>query len=184
MITLTKEQFTKERHVYFMQLRMGAVFVYPTDTIYGIGCDATDKRAVRKIRDIKRRYTKPFSVIAPSKKWIEENCDVDKKDLKRLPGPYTLILKLRDKKSITEEVNEGKVTIGVRIPDHWISKIVEEYGRPVVTTSVNKAGEEPITEVKRVNNKKVDFAIDEGRIEGKPSTVIDLTGKKEKILRK
>ena len=184
MITLTKKEFLEEKHVYFMQLKMGAVFVYPTDTIYGIGCDATNAEAVKRIRDIKRRDKKPFSVIAPSKDWIRENCEVEKKDLDRLPGPFTLILRLKNREVIAKDVNEGKETIGVRIPDHWISDMIKGYGKPVVTTSVNRAGDEPITEVKRVNNNKVDFAIDEGKIEGKPSTVIDLTGKDEKILRK
>lgn len=70
------------------------IFIYPTDTIYGIGCDAENKTLVKKIREIKNRDNGSFSVIAPSINWILENCETDKKQIKKyLPGPYTLILK-------------------------------------------------------------------------------------------
>ncbi|UCG94990.1 MAG: Sua5/YciO/YrdC/YwlC family protein, partial [archaeon] len=75
----------------------GSVFIHPTDTIYGLGCDATRYNSVIRIRQIKQREQKPFSVIAPSKEWILENCVVGEADLTRLPGPYTLILKLKQK---------------------------------------------------------------------------------------
>ena len=78
-------------------LKDGGIILYPTDTIWGIGCDATNKEAVRKIRDIKKSE-QPFSVIAPGKKWIMDNCVVHEhanEYLEKLPGPYTLIFKLK-----------------------------------------------------------------------------------------
>ncbi len=78
----------------------GDVFIHPTDTIYGLGCDATNEQSVKKIREVKQRPTTPFSVIAPSKEWIEANCVITKEAkswLKKLPGPFTFILKKKNR---------------------------------------------------------------------------------------
>ena len=74
------------------------VFIYPTDTIYGIGCDATNDKLVEKIREIKQRENKPFSIIAPSVQWILDNFNVNVRLIdKYLPGPYTLLLEKKQK---------------------------------------------------------------------------------------
>ncbi len=154
------------------KILFGAVFIYPTDTIYGIGCDATNEKSVKRIREIKLRDEKPFSVIAPSKDWISENCEVGS-EMYSLPGPYTLILKLKNKKCIAESVNIGMDTLGVRIPKHWFSDIVKELNIPIVTTSVNKSGEKFMTCLEDLDKDiKVDFVIYEGEKEGKPSKLI------------
>ncbi len=148
-----------------------SVFIYPTDTIYGIGCDARDSESVKRIREIKEREKKPFSVIAPSKNWIKENCFVGK-ELDKLPGAYTLILKLK-KDCICKEVNNGLDTLGVRIPKHWFSEIVKKLGFPIVTTSVNTTGEKFMTCLDDLDkNIKVDFVIYDGELNGKPSKII------------
>ena len=158
----------------------GKVFIYPTDTIYGLGCDATNYDSVERVREIKMRRERPFSVIAPSKEWILRNCKVEGSELDILPGPYTLVVELRAK-CVAENVNLGLKTLGVRIPDHWFSKLVEELNIPVVTTSANISGEKYMTSIddidKRIKNA-VDFIVYEGRKEGKPSKVIDLTSGK------
>lgn len=149
----------------------GAVFIYPTDTIYGIGCDARNDSAVKRIREIKLREEKPFSVIAPSKEWIKENCVVGS-ELDYLPGPYTLILKLKNKDCVSKFVSSLD-TLGVRIPDHWISGFVSELGIPIVTTSVNKSGEKFMTCLEDLDKDlDVDFVIDDGKLDGKPSKLI------------
>ena len=157
-----------------------SVFIYPTDTIYGIGCNALDSKLVKRIRRIKKRDKKPFSVIAPSKKWIIENWVVDKKLLKKLPGKYTLIFKLK-KKAVVKEVNMGLDSLGVRIPKHWISNVVKKLGFPVVTTSVNITGKKPMTKLEEFKKLKVDLILYEGVKKGKASTVID--ARSSKILR-
>jgi len=156
-----------------------SVFIYPTDTIYGIGCDARKGKLVKRIRRIKERDKKPFSVIAPSKKWILDNCKADRKLLKKLPGPYTLIFDLK-KEAVAKEVSSG--SLGVRIPRHWISSIVKKLGFPIVTTSVNITGKKPMNNLEDFKKLKVDFILYEGVKKGKPSTVID--GRSKKILRR
>ena len=164
------------------QIKQGKVFIYPTDTIYGIGCIVTNRKAVKRIRNIKRRENKPFSVIVPGKAWILRNCIVNKEvreALKKLPGPYTLILELK-RKIFPGEVNLGLKTMGVRIPRHWISDIVKKVNRPIITTSVNKAGKSYMTSIYDLDKgiyRKVDFMIYEGILSNKPSTIINLIEK-------
>ena len=74
------------------QIKSGAIFIYPTDTVYGLGCNAEDIRAVKKLRQIKGT-DHPFSVIAPSKQWIQDRLNVKFPEfLEKLPGPVTLIM--------------------------------------------------------------------------------------------
>jgi len=152
----------------------GKIFVYPTDTVYGLGCNAMDKSAVQKIKEIKNREKdKPLSVIAPSLRWLEENLIVDYDIKKYLPGPYTLILK---KKNINflSWIASGE-TLGIRIPDSDFCKKIQESGVPFITTSVNLSGEpfaNKISDIKQEILNKVDFIIDISELSGKPSTLI------------
>ena len=127
MDILSKEEFEVEMDIFEIKIKEGELFIHPTDTIYGIGCNAMLHDSVYKVRETKNRHTVPFSVIAPSKDWIRENCEVNKKAegwLKKLPGPYTFILNLKNKDAIAPNVNMDMDTLGVRIPDHWFSKNV------------------------------------------------------------
>ena len=189
MELIDKDEIQSRKLELFQKLKSGAVFIYGTDTIYGIGSDATNTKAVQRIRKIKQRPDSPFSVIATSVKWILENCEIsgNEKELEKLPGPYTLILKLKNKNCISKQVNPTNETLGVRIPEHWISEFVSEFGKPIVTTSVNKTNEPFITsteDLQKEIEEKVDFMIDEGKINGNPSTIIDLTKKKKQIIRR
>ncbi len=163
------------------------IFIYPTDTIYGIGCDATNDKLVRKIRELKKRDEKPFSVIAPSKKWIYDNCVLPgeaKVWVKKLPGPYTLVLEMK-KKCVSDSVAKGKV--GVRIPANEFTKKVRAFGKPFVTTSVNISGEPSLKNPDKLKYsiaKGVDYLVDAGIIRGKASTVVDLSSGKASIIRK
>lgn len=157
----------------------GKIFIYPTDTIYGIGCDASCEEGVRKIRELKQRDTKPFSVIAPGKEWISRVCQVrEGKELDRLPGPYTLIMNMIDTTAVASNVNPGISSLGVRIPDHWFTKVVASAGVPFVTTSVNISGEkhmECLEELPATIASGVDYIIYEGEKKGESSIKIDLT---------
>lgn len=172
MKVYSKKDINKE---VIEEISKGAVFIYPTDTIYGIGCDATNDRAVKRVRKMKGRAAKPFSVIAPSIDWIKENCSLTnnaKAWLLKLPGPYTLIINLK-RKAVCAQTNSGLKNLGIRIPDHWISDIAAKLGKPIVTTSVNLEGKPPATKLEQLEKFEVDFIIYEGEKEGKPSTLVD-----------
>jgi len=174
---ISKQQFLKNKKFYIKKIKQGSVFIYPTDTIYGIGCISTNKKAVEKIKKIKQRNNKPFSIIVPSKNWILKNCKINKNvkpRLKKLPGKYTLILELKNKRL---SPNNNLKTIGIRIPKHWISKIVKEINTPIITTSVNLTNQQYMTSLKDLNREirsKVDFIIYQGYLNNKPSKIINL----------
>ena len=188
MRIVTKSEFLLEKFHFLDDIRNGHIFVHPTDTIYGIGCSALDEDAVNKIRELKGRPTTPFSIIAPSIQWILENCEVNEKQkeyLELMPGPYTLILRIKNN-PVAKEVNHNLDTLGVRIPNHWIKDVVNEIGIPIITTSANKTGNEYMTSVDDLDvdiRNKVNFIINDGVKEGKPSKLVDLTGEVKVIKR-
>ncbi len=162
-------------------IREGKIFIYPTDTVYGLGCNALDKEAVEKIKEIKGRdKDKPLSVIAPSKNWIKENLIVDLDLDKYLPGPYTLILKKKDDEFLNHISKNEK--LGVRIPDSEFCRKIQKVGKPFITTSVNQSGERPASKIEKISDSiknKVDCIVDEGKLNGNPSTLI-INGKEIK----
>ena len=151
----------------------GKIFIYPTDTIYGLGCNALNKKVVEKIKQIKKREReKPLSVIAPSIKWIEENCIVDCNLKKYFPGAYTIIFAKKNKNFLPWVSGES---IGVRIPKHEFTEKIQEAGVPFITTSVNLSGEKPANKIIDIGKEilnKADFVIDGGELSGKPSVLI------------
>jgi len=164
-------------------LNRGGVLVYPTETVYGLGVDATNKEAVERIFKIKdREIGKPVSIAVASveeaKKYCEWNEIAEKVARKFLPGPLTIILKRKN--SLVEELNpDDKVRI--RIPNHkFMLKILKEFDKPITATSANlSGGEEPINPeivIKQIGDK-VDLVLDDGECKEKiPSTVVDLSG--------
>ncbi len=167
------------------------VFIHPTDTVYGIGCDATNRKLVQRLRETKRQHERPLSVIAPGIDWIQQYCEVPaeaREWLAKLPGPYTLILPLNDdgKREIADLTNLCGDTIGVRQPDHWFTSLVKHMQTPTITTSANISGRDYIKELEELDEEledAVDIAINDGRIEGTPSTIIDFTGEEPEIIR-
>lgn len=156
-------------------IQHGAIFIYPTDTIYGIGCDATNEESVKIIREIKfRDLDKPMSVIAPSPEWIKEHCVVENELIEKyLPRPYTLILKKKDL-DFLKEVSSNEY-LGVRIPDCEFTELVEKANVPFITTSVNFAGEPYAIQLSDIHKDMLDKAeivIGVGKLDGRPSTLI------------
>jgi L-threonylcarbamoyladenylate synthase len=178
MEELTKSEVVMRQNELLQRIIDGEVFIHPTDTIYGIGCSATDERAVKKIRKLKERPDAPFSVWAPSKQWILDNCEVrDEQWLNQLPGSVTLIMKLKKKSGIAKSVSPGSNTVGVRLPDHWFSGFVERLGVPIVTTSVNRAGRLFMTSLEDLDadiSNGVRFVVYEGEKSGRPSKIVHL----------
>ena len=163
-----------EKALIIQSILRGKIFIYPTDTIYGIGCNATNKDAVERIKKIKQNESdKPLSVIAPSIEWIKENLIVDCDLEKYLPGPYTVILKKKDPKFLSHVSKTD--SLGVRIPSCDFTEIIQESGVPFITTSVNLSGEPFITKISDVSTdilENIDHIIDYGELNGRPSTLI------------
>ncbi len=190
MQVFTKDDFLKDLEGHADNMRYGAIFIYPTDTLYGIGCDARQNSLVQRLRRIKNSYDQPMSIIAPSKDWIQENLVVKPEHeawLKKLPGPYTLIFERKIKDCVADDVNKFNKTLGVRIPKNWFAKVVETLDFPIITTSINLHGQKPCTSLAEISlniKTMVDFAIDEGVIKGNPSTLVDLTKSPPEIIKR
>ncbi len=173
-------------------IKNGGVIIYPTDTIYGIGCDIFNPKAVKKIYEIKKREgKKPMSIICRNMKEIGQYAYINSYAFRLmnrlLPGPYTFILKA--KKNLPDTfISKKNRTIGVRIPDNEIClDLVKELENPIITTSANISGE-PVfsdpSEIAKEISDKVDLIIDGGILDGDASTVVDLTGEEAVVLRK
>lgn len=175
-------------------LRKGGVIVYPTDTIYGVGCDLMNRKAVERLCVV--MGIKPnkldLSFICNDLSHISEyvrrlDTPVFKLLKKALPGPYTFILESSSKVPRILDVN--KKTVGIRIPDHNIPRmIVRELGNPLITSSIKdddkiKAYTTDPEEMYRDFRNHVDIVIDGGPGNNLPSTVIDCTGDELVIVR-
>lgn len=182
---LTEDKMVRSELI--RSIRRGDLFIYPTDTIYGIGCNALKKKSVEAIKKLKKRDAKkPVSVIAPSKAWIRTHFRVSfPAYLKKIPGPFTLLLP-KKKKGFLQAVSANE-NVGVRIPEHVFTALVQEANVPFVTTSVNLSGDPPIRNVDEIPpsfHQGVHWIIDDGPLNGKPSTLIDLSGKKPLVIKR
>jgi tRNA threonylcarbamoyl adenosine modification protein (Sua5/YciO/YrdC/YwlC family) len=175
-------------------LRNGGIVVYPTDTIYGIGCDLMNRKSIERLCHILEiKPTKlDLSFICTDLSQIAEFVKrVDTpvfKILKRsLPGPYTFILESSSKVPKILDVN--KKTVGIRIPDHAIPRtIVAELGNPLITSSIKDDDhiKEYTTDPEEIYEDfkhRVDIVIDGGASGNIPSTVVDCTGDELTIVR-
>ncbi|HRY62233.1 MAG TPA: Sua5/YciO/YrdC/YwlC family protein [Candidatus Paceibacterota bacterium] len=180
MKIIDKKYIKNNEEKIIREIKAGKIFIYPTDTIYGIGANAKKSTSVAKIRTIKERELKPFSVIAPNKKWIKDNFVFNKKIeewTKKLPGPLTLFLDRKNTACVSEEVNPADDSLGVRIPKHWFTKIIQKAGVPFITTSVNKSGQSYMRRMEDVDSgtlNSVDYIVYEGEKANKESKKVDL----------
>ena len=173
------------------KIRNGAVICYPTDTVYGIGCDIFNQKAIKKIFQIKKRAKhKPFSFMCSGLKNVNDYGHVSNMAYrimkKALPGPFTFVLsasKLVPKIMITKQK-----TVGIRVPDNNIClALIEELGNPILTTSAILDKEDaPLSEAYEFDEllgNMVDLVIDGGMVFPDPSTIISFTGDEPEILR-
>jgi tRNA threonylcarbamoyl adenosine modification protein (Sua5/YciO/YrdC/YwlC family) len=175
-------------------LRDGGVIIYPTDTVYGMGCDITNQKAVEKVTKLKgiKIEKANFSFICSDLSHISEYTkpipnSVFKLMKKNLPGPFTFILEANN--NVPRYFKGKKKTVGIRIPDNnIIREIVAELGNPILSTSIYDEDEilEYTTDPELIYEKYQDFAdvvIDGGYGELIPSTVIDCTDNELNIIR-
>ncbi|MBT5749825.1 MAG: threonylcarbamoyl-AMP synthase [Flavobacteriales bacterium] len=176
-------------------LKNGGIIIYPTDTVYGIGCNVNNKKAMERVCRIKgldlKKHNLAFvcydlSHIAAFTKQLATS--TYKLMKKTLPGPYTFILEANN--SIPKIFKNSKKEIGIRIPDNNIPReIVKELGNPIATTSVKDKDMliEYSTDPELIYehfNKLVDIVIDGGYGEAVPSTILNCTNNTPEIIRK
>ena len=167
------------------------IIIYPTDTIYGIGCSIYSQKAIEKIRQIKgREKNKYFSILCYDlkdlSKYAKNVSNEAYKLMKRiLPGPYTVVLQAS--RELPKILHSKRKTVWLRIPNHTLSReIVKELGHPIITTSANRSGQEPLNDPRLLEEefgKEVDAVIEGEVLFSEPSTVIDLSEQPFKILR-
>ncbi len=171
-------------------LRKGGLIIYPTDTVYGIGCDIYNKQALEKVFQIKNDSdSKLFSFVCPNLKDIAKYAKVSDyayRTMKHLlPGPYTFILPAA--KQVPNLLRSKRKTVGIRIPNHTVAlKIVEELGSPIISTSTtSRRGNILIDpfEIKNVFHFQVDLMLASGNLNGRPSSVIDLSEEEPEVIR-
>ena len=172
-------------------LRRGGIIIYPTDTVYGMGCDIYNKKALEKLFRIKNDVsTKLFSFICSNFKEISKYAKISDYAFKKmkhlLPGPYTFILPTT--RLVPKELWSKRKTVGIRIPDNKVAlKLVELLGNPIVSTSTtSRKGDilyEPF-DIRNIFNNQVDFMLASGNLIGDPSSVIDLSEDQPEIIRR
>ena len=169
-------------------LLKGDIIVYPTDTLYGFGVDATNTEAIARLNHLKNRK-RPYSIIVNSIDMLKEYAILDD-NLKVqissiLPGAVTIILN-KSINDLSPLVTLDLNTVGIRIPNsNFILKVVQKINRPIITTSINVHGEDALNDVKLINKKYPDINIFQNDIikDSKGSTIIDFSSKPFKILR-
>ena len=174
----------------FSALSNGELIVYPTDTLYGLGADIFNIKAVKKVFEVKKRsFDQPVSVAASCIEDLEKIVILDEKINKIidmfLPGELTLVLK--KKKTVPDIVTSGLDNVAIRIPDNKIAlELLSDFG-PLTCTSANIHGQKTpsvISDIRmQFKPENISVFIDEGKLEGKPSTIVDLTFESPKILR-
>jgi tRNA threonylcarbamoyl adenosine modification protein (Sua5/YciO/YrdC/YwlC family) len=171
-------------------LRDGGIIIYPTDTVYGLGCDLSNKKGIERIYELKRRNRKqPLSFICSDLKHISQYAKVTDyayKTMKRLlPGPYTFILEAS--RLVPKIILPKRSTTGIRVPDNQIClDLIKELGQPIISTSVKTADGEDLgtpNEIEERFGRIVDLIIDGGIIIPEPSSVISLVDDNIEIIR-
>jgi L-threonylcarbamoyladenylate synthase len=171
-------------------VRKGGLVVYPTETVYGLGCDPFNTEAVKRVFDVKGERKKPPPILASSINHVEKIAymsQAGKKVAEKFwPGPLTLVF---PKKPVLPDIVTCNLdSVGVRIPKHDVAlKLISLSNGFLIGTSANRTGEKPprnVHEATRQLKEDVDIFLDGGPTTlGKPSTVADLTSKKPAILR-
>ncbi|HEX7534888.1 MAG TPA: L-threonylcarbamoyladenylate synthase [Syntrophales bacterium] len=171
-------------------LQDGGVIIYPTDTVYGLGCALSNKRGIDRIYEIKRRSRKrPLSFVCADLKGISRYARVSDfayKTMKRLlPGPYTFILEAS--RLVPKTILPKRLATGIRVPDNEIClALVRELGQPIISTSVSTEDGDVLSnpvEIKDKFNHSVDLIIDGGILVSEPSSIISLVDDTIEIIR-
>lgn len=173
-------------------LNSGGILIYPTDTVYGMGCSIDDKNAIEKIHLIKQqRQDKPFSFICSDLTHISSYAHVSNaafKVMKRLiPGPYTFLLPAQRMKQLPKILVSKRKTVGIRVPASPVAiALVHQLGRPILSTSVTLPEGEILNDpgaIIPLFKNRVEMILDGGPLVSEPSTILDLTGPAPEVVR-
>jgi tRNA threonylcarbamoyl adenosine modification protein (Sua5/YciO/YrdC/YwlC family) len=171
-------------------LKEGGVIIYPTDTVYGMGCDIFNKEALERIFLIKNNTnTKLFSFICADLKDIAKYARVSDYAYRMmkhlLPGPYTFILPAA--KVVPKKLWTKRKTVGIRVPNNVVTlKLVEEMGNPIISTSVTTHAGDIMNDpeiIKRVYEKQADLMLSAGIGKDVPSSIVDLSEDVPQVIR-
>ena len=171
-------------------LRSGGLVIYPTDSVYGLGCGLFDKKGVARIYQIKGNdKRKLLSFICPDLKEIAEYANVPNPAYKimrhLLPGPYTFILTAT--RQVPRILLENRKTVGIRVPDNPICQaLLAEFGSPIISTSAclpEQAYLSDPDEIAETFAHTADLFLDAGPGGLEPSTIVDLTGEEPVLVR-
>ncbi len=175
-------------------LRRGGTAVYPTDTLYGLGCNALDAAAVGRVFDIKHRsYVKALPMLVRDISWARELAYITPEQEALIarfwPGKVTFVLPRRP--IVPAIMSGGGQTVGIRAPDHgFVQTLLRHLGYPLAGTSANAAGSEPTNDAPAIraaferSAPQPDIILDAGVLpDSLPSTVVDLSGRVPRILR-
>ena len=169
-------------------LKNGNIIIYETDTLYGLGADATNKFAVEKINKLKQRKT-PLSIMLDSIESIEKyaniNASVKDKLTEIFPGPFTVLLEGK-KADLCDLVTNNSNKIGIRIPDNkFCIKLLKKYKKPIITTSVNIHGHKSLNNIDEIEDIFFNINIYKGEVKenSKGSTILDFTTNPINIIR-
>ncbi|MEZ4315254.1 MAG: L-threonylcarbamoyladenylate synthase [Polyangiaceae bacterium] len=170
-------------------LQKGGVIAYPSDTVYGLGCDLTNKAAIERLYQIKgMSKDKNLAFICPDLSDISRYAIVENPQyrvLKRcLPGPYTFILTAT--REVPKMVITKQKTVGIKVPDHAVPiAIVRELGRPLISTTAAPPGEPPLIDPWELSERfpGLEVVIDAGECGTTPTTVVDLSEGDVRVVR-
>lgn len=175
-------------------LRNGGTLIYPTDSVYSLGCDLLNHKAVQKVAAIKgvKAEKTHFTIVFKDLSTLSDytlpfDTWVYKLMKKALPGPFTFILKANN--NVPKIFRSKKKTIGIRVPDNSLTRLLpEELGNPIISTSIKNDDDviEYITDPELIYEKykkKVDAVIDGGYMNNVATTIVDCTGDEAVILR-
>ena len=177
-------------------LKQGGVMLYPTDTIYGLGADATNAAAIKKINLIKQRPESKAQLVLASDVAMAEKYGNFNQVAKRLagafwPGPLTILVPKTE--VLPDVLTAGSPLVGIRVPEHtFCVEVTRKFGRPITSTSANISEKQPATTVDEIlkafgdNTRNIDLVIEETDriiIDSTPSTLVKVEGDHITVLR-
>lgn len=186
-----KSKLTKDTDKVIQAFQKGGIVIFPTDTVWGVGCIFNNPQAIKRLYEIKKRDAgKPTSLLIGQKKWVDDLADSVSSEVQEMvdrywPGGLTLIFKAN--KNAPKTILGAGRTVGIRMPNHpKLLEIINKVGHPILGPSANFSGERPPNSVQDLDPdliEKVDIVL-EGEVgQGMGSTIVDVTNKPFKILR-